>query len=211
MNELFKNISEKNKEKILSFLEINTLTFGKNNMILNNIRNTDFICLILYGSLQLIRTDINGNKIVLENIEENNIFSSLSYPLKNDEYEVLTKEPTKILIIDYSSIFEIPENKFTYYNQFLKNIITILTNKTRVINERIEILSNKTIRDKVLDYFRITSNKSKSKVIYLPYTYIELAEYLGVNRSALSREIKNLKDDGLIETKGRKIKLLYDR
>ena len=71
------------------------------------------------------------------------------------------------------------------------------------------MLSNKSIRDKLLDYFRILSKKTGSKVIYLPMSYTELADYLAVNRSALSREIKNLKDDELIETKGKRIKLLY--
>lgn len=101
------------------------------------------------------------------------------------------------------------ENRFTFYNQFLKNLINILTTIIAKANERIEVLSNKSIRDKLLDYFRILSKKTGSKVIYLPMSYTELADYLAVNRSALSREIKNLKDDELIETKGKRIKLLY--
>ena len=101
------------------------------------------------------------------------------------------------------------ENRFTFYNQFLKNLINILTTIIAKANDRIEVLSNKSIRDKLLDYFRILSKKTGSKVIYLPMSYTELADYLAVNRSALSREIKNLKDDELIETKGKRIKLLY--
>ena len=51
------------------------------------------------------------------------------------------------------------------------------------------------------------SRKNNSKIIYLPYTYIELADYLGVDRTAMYREIKSLKDDYLITVKGKKITL----
>lgn len=81
--------------------------------------------------------------------------------------------------------------------------------KIKEYNERIEILANKTIRNKLLAYFKITSKKSKSKIIYLPFNFSELADYLVVDRCAMSRELKNLKDDGLIEVEGKKIKLFY--
>ncbi|HBP13546.1 MAG TPA: hypothetical protein DD613_05730 [Firmicutes bacterium] len=171
--------------------------------------NDNFICIILTGHLQIVRNDIEGNRTILEDFLENSLFGSLSYPLKNEEYQVITKEETKIVIIDFNSILNMKENRFTFYNQFLKNLINILTTIIAKANERIEVLSNKSIRDKLLDYFRILSKKTGSKVIYLPMSYTELADYLAVNRSALSREIKNLKDDMLIETKGKRIKLLY--
>ena len=86
-----------------------------------------------------------------------------------------------------------------------------MSDKMKTINERIEILANKTIRNKLLAYFKIMSNKNKSSVIYLPYTYSDLADYLGVDRSAMYRELRSLKDDGLITTKNRRINInLYD-
>ena len=205
MNELFYNISQKNREKLLAYLEVISYKYPKNKEILSNMINDNFICIILTGHLQIVRNDIEGNRTILEDFLENSLFGSLSYPLKNEEYQVITKEETKIVIIDFNSILNMKENRFTFYNQFLKNLINIIAKA----NERIEVLSNKSIRDKLLDYFRILSKKTGSKVIYLPMSYTELADYLAVNRSALSREIKNLKDDMLIETKGKRIKLLY--
>ena len=73
----------------------------------------------------------------------------------------------------------------------------------------IEILSKKTIRSKLLTYFNIRYNQKKSKYIYLPYNYKDLAEYLAIDRCAMTREIKYLKEDGFIETKGKRITLLY--
>ena len=209
MNELFYNISEKNKEKLLTYLEAVTYKYAKNKRILNNLISNNFICIILKGSIEITRIDVEGNKRLIDSYETNSLFCSLSYSFKNEETEITTKEETKIIIIDFNSIMNMNENKLSIYNTFLKNLTIILSKIIVKSNERIEDLSNKSIRDKLLDYFKIQSKKNNSKVIYLPVSYTELADYLAVNRSALSREIKNLKDDGLIETRGRRIKLLY--
>lgn len=209
MNELFYNISEKNKEKLLTYLEAVTYKYAKNKRILNNLIINNFICIILKGSIEITRIDVEGNKRLIDSYETNSLFCSLSYSFKNEETEITTKEETKIIIIDFNSIINMNENKLSIYNTFLKNLTIILSKIIVKSNERIEVLSNKSIRDKLLDYFKIQSKKNNSKVIYLPVSYTELADYLAVNRSALSREIKNLKDDGLIETRGRRIKLLY--
>ena len=84
-----------------------------------------------------------------------------------------------------------------------------MSNKMTNINNRIEILSNKTIRNKLLAYFKIMSKRNNSKVIYLPYTFIDLADYLGVDRSAMYRELKNLKEEGLITIVNKKIILHF--
>ena len=209
MNELFYNISEKNREKLLTYLEAVTYKYAKNKRILNNLISNNFICIILKGSIEITRIDVEGNKRLIDSYETNNLFCSLSYSFKNEETEITTKEETKVIIIDFNSIINMNENKLSIYNTFLKNLTIILSKIIVKSNERIEVLSNKSIRDKLLDYFKIQSKKNNSKVIYLPVSYTELADYLAVNRSALSREIKNLKEDGLIETRGRRIKLLY--
>ena len=82
-----------------------------------------------------------------------------------------------------------------------------MSNKIQKNNERIEILTNKTTRDKLLTYFKMNSNEGNNRTIYLPFSLTDLADYLSVNRSAMSRELKYLKDEGFIEIKGRKIKL----
>ena len=209
MDELFKNIEGKNREKLLTYLEAVTYKYPKNKRILNNLVSNNFICIILEGNIEITRIDVEGNKSLIDSYETNSLFCSLSYSFKNEEIEVTTKEETKVIIIDFNSIINMNENKLSIYNTFLKNLTIILSKIIVNSNERIEVLSNKSIRDKLLDYFKIQSKKNNSKVIYLPVSYTELADYLAVNRSALSREIKNLKDDGLIETRGRRIKLLY--
>ena len=75
--------------------------------------------------------------------------------------------------------------------------------------ERIEILTKKTIRSKLLEYFNLQSKKNGSKYIYLPFNFSGLATYLAVDRSAMTRELSYLKEEGFIAVKEKKITLLY--
>ena len=84
-----------------------------------------------------------------------------------------------------------------------------MTSKMQEKNERIELLSKKTIRNKLLEYFKIKTENRITKNIYLPFTFMDLAAYLGVDRSAMHRELKHLQDEGLIEIKNKKITLKY--
>ena len=76
-------------------------------------------------------------------------------------------------------------------------------------NQKIRILTKKTIRNKLLEFFDIEQELHHSKNIYLSSTFTDLADYLAVDRSAMTRELKSLKDEGFIVIKGKKITLLY--
>lgn len=210
MIKLFDNISESSQEKILKSLEANTFIFKKNNTILSSIKKDNIIGIILEGYIEIVKTDYNGNRTIIEDLYENDVFGSDMSSISNNEYNIITKEDSKIIIIYFNEIIKNDLNT-PYYNIFIKNLLSIMSEKMKTINERIEILANKTIRNKLLAYFKIMSNKNKTRIIYLPYSFTDLADYLGVDRSAMYRELKSLKDDGLITTKNRRITLnLYD-
>ena len=209
MNRLFKKISVNQERKLLHLLETSILYFKKDNTILSTAKD-NIIGIILEGHAQIIRTDYNGNRTIIEELEEEDIFGSFISSLTSDECEIVTKEDTKVLIIDYERILEDNYNQ-PYYNQFVKNLLEITTNIIDEKNDRIEILTKKTIRDKLLEYFNIYSRKHGTHIIYLPFSLTDFADYLAVDRSAMSRELKNLKDEGFIEQDGRKIVLKYRR
>ena len=208
MRKLFANISVKDQKKLLKLLETSVLNYKKDSVILS-IVNNNIIGIILEGKAQIIRTDYNGNRTIIEELEEESIFGTALSSLSSDECQIITKENTKILVIDYDIIISSKNNNYSYYNQFIKNLLEITTNIIDEKNNRIEILTKKSIRDKLLEYFRIYRKKHGTNIIYLPFSYTDLSDYLAVDRSAMSREIKSLKEEGFISTKGRKINLLY--
>ena len=207
MIKLFDNISIKEKNKLINYLEGLFFNFKKNADISKTLKD-NIIGIIISGSAKIVYTDYNGNKLVIEELYEDDIFgSNLSY-LYNKEYEVLASEDTTVLVFDYDFIIK---NKLNtdYFNTFLKNIIIIFNDKIRKKNDRLQIISKKTIRDKLLEYFDIESSLHGSSIIYLTTSFSELADFLAIDRSAMHRELKNLKDEGIIDVKGKKITLLY--
>ncbi len=204
----FYNISDEYKLELLKVLEAQTYEFNKNEEILKKIKNRNFIGIILDGMIQIIKTDYNGNRTIIEELIENDIFGTKISSLSNNEYTITTKDKTKIIIIDYEQLIKI-NNTNIYYNQFIKNLLEIIINSVNDKNDRIEILTKKTIRNKLLEYFKIISTKNNSKNIYLPFTFTDLADYLAIDRSAMTRELKTLKEEGFIEIKNKRITLLY--
>ena len=82
-------------------------------------------------------------------------------------------------------------------------------NKVTNLNTRIEILTKRSIREKLRGYFNILSTRNLNKTFSLPFSLTDLADYLSVDRSAMMRELKCLKDEGFIRKNGNKITLLY--
>lgn len=209
MQNLFENIHPRNIEKLKRILQANTIKYRKNVNVLSNVNREDFIGIIDSGSVQLIYNDYNGNKTIIEEIGEGEIFGSINYILQAEEITCITKEETQITFIEYEQITNDEIIKNDFYIIFIKNLIKILGNQITSKNSRIELLTKRTTRDKILEYFKMQSQKKGNKVFTLPMTFTELSNYLSVDRSAMTREIKNLKDDGFIKTNGRKITLLY--
>ena len=209
MISLFKDITPDNKSKLLKLLETSNFTYQKGVNIAYLFKDKESIGLVIEGSLDIIRIDYNGTRTIIETIYEDEILGTSLTSLLSNDYEIITKEDTKILWLDYKVILGINDTKYSYYNQFIKNLLMIALEKNTLKNERIEILTQKTIRNKLLEYFRIEALKNRSKIIYLKSTWQDLADYLAIDRCAMTRELKYLKEEGFISVKGRVITLLY--
>ena len=209
MENLFENISSKNREKLLKMLRAQAIPYRKGVNILSNVNRDNFIGIVDEGSLQIVFNDYNGNSIIIEDIEKNQIFGNLISSINSDECEVITKDKTRIIYIDYDNITSPEIIKTDFYIIFVKNLIKLIATQLNTKNERIEILTKRTTRDKLLEYFRILSQKKSSKTFTIPFTFIELANYLSVDRSAMTREIKYLKTEGFIKVDGKRVRLLY--
>ena len=209
MTKLFENINEKNIDKIKRFLKASTIKYQKNVNILSNVNQDNFIAIIDSGSVQLEYSDYDGNKTVIENLNQGDLFSTITYSLKNEEMSCITKEVTQITFIEYEDILNSEIMKSDFYIIFTKNLIKLLSEQVISKNKRIEILTKKTTRDKLLEYFRIISTEKGNKSFTIPITFTDLAAYLSVDRSAMTREISYLKEEGFIRTNGRRITLLY--
>lgn len=210
MQNAFHNISTNNKNKLLSLLESKVSYFTKNDSILNNYTNENIVGIIEDGLIQVIKTSNNGNTSILQELSTGDVFTTNVNTFFSNT-DIIALEDSKIIIIDYDYIIENLDNNKDYFNQFIKNLFVIMNEKILEKNERIQILTKKTIRNKFLEYLNLQSRSKGSRNIYLPYNYKDLADYLAVDRTALAREISILKKEGFIETKGKKITILFDK
>ena len=209
MAKLLDGISLNNQRKLLKMFEAHTFTYKSDKTILSTLKHENIIGIVLEGSVQITYNNYNGDKTIIENLKEGDALGTMFLPIAEDDYEITTKNDTKIAIIDYKNIINNSFYNYSYYCEFINNLLNLMTSKMQEKNERIELLSKKTIRNKLLEYFKIKTENRITKNIYLPFTFMDLAAYLGVDRSAMHRELKHLQDEGLIEIKNKKITLKY--
>ena len=208
MGNIFDNIDSKNKYKLLRSFKADTHHFKENEDITNIVFERNVIALVISGSVNLIRNSENGNDFVLDKIDDNNIISDVLYNINRDDYYLRTTEETEIIIMNYSDLINY-RGKNKCYTTLIKNMFDIVNSKMKLFNERIDIITRKGIRNKLLAFFEVMYKKNNSRNIYLSFTFTEMADYLGVDRSAMTREIGVLKNEGFIKTTGKRITLLY--
>ena len=206
----FEGLTKLQIGKLLVLLGVHRYKYSKGEEIIPTIKNDNIIGIVLDGFAQIINIEYNGNEMVQENLGKDSVFGTTLSATNSDDCQIIAKEDTEVLIIDYVKLMRPENTNHNYFNIFLSNLFDIINTKYRETNERVKVLEKKQIREKLLKFFEIEHRKSHSKNIYLSFPFKDLADHLAIDRSAMFRELKHLKDDKLIEVDGRKIKILYE-
>ena len=194
------NIEDFSNKLLSSCERVQLKKFEKNEIITTYIINRNQVCIVLEGSADLMRYDFNGNQMVVEKFNKFDVFGEIFYQINtNNELFVLAKEKSKILIFNYDIFEKKCKKNCKMHEDLLVGLPNLVLTKVSDLNLRIELLSKKTIRDKLISYFKILSEKNFSKTFTLPFSLTDLADYLSIDRSAMMREIKILKEDGIIK------------
>lgn len=191
--------------------KIQKKSFAKGSIISTYMEKRKQICILKSGKADLIRYNLNGTKDILDKFSKNDIFGETFYPVNsNNELVVKATENCEVLFFLYDDIITRCRPNCKYHSDFSSHILELVMENMTHQNTRIEVLSKRTIRDKLLTYFSILSTKNFSKIITIPFSLTTLADYLSVDRSAMMRELKSLSDEGfIIKESKNKIKLLY--
>lgn len=186
-------------------------SFLKGDIITTYIEKRKQICILVSGKADLIRYNLNGNQDIVDKFTKNDIFGEAFYPVNsNNELAVKATENCEVLFFLYDNVITKCKPNCKYHSDFSIHLSELIMQNTIHQNTRIEVLSKRTIRDKLLTYFSILSNKNYSKIITIPFSLTTLADYLSVDRSAMMRELKSLTDEGFIVKENKNnIKLLY--
>ena len=185
-------------------------TFAKGETITSYIEKRNQFCILLSGTADLVRYDLNGNKTIVEHFSKNNIFGEVFYTVTtNNELLVEAKENCEVLFFIYDDIHKKCQKNCKFHETLTQYLPELILGKVIDLNMRIELLTKRSIRDKLLSYFSILSTRKLSTSFELPHSLTDLADYLSVDRSAMMRELKLLKEDGFVTKTGNRITLNY--
>lgn len=209
---MLENIEEIKKTQILEHLSkcVNTKikSFLPGEFIQNYGGKRKIIGIILEGNADLKRVDIKGNETILEHLSKGDIFSEMFIDDTDDPTTLVATKKTDVLFIDYLHILKDCKVNCIYHSFVLNHIMDMMLEKTVQLNKKISVLSNRTIKEKILTYLK---NEAKgNKTVTIPYSLQELADYLCIDRSAMMREIKKLIDEKKIKKNGRTF-IIYKR
>ena len=184
--------------------------FIKDEIVTTYIEKRNQLCIVLSGEVDLIRYDVNGNKTIISHFIADDVFGEVFYPANtNNELFAVARKNSEILFYTYDSLLTKCRRNCDFHKTLTSSLSELFLNNIIELNLRIELLTKRSTRSKILSYFDILSKGSLRKSFTLPYSYTDLADFLSVDRSAMMREFKLLIDEGFIQKTGSKITLLY--
>ena len=204
------NIEEFIKNFENSCHRVQKKTFLKNEVITSYIQKRNQFCILVNGNADLVRYDLNGNRTIVEHFSKNDVFGEVFYTVTtNNELLVEAREKCEVLFYIYDDIHNKCRNNCKFHQTLSEDLPELILSKVTSLNTRIELLTKRSIRDKLLGYFSMLSTRNLTKTFLLPFSLTDLADFLSIDRSAMMRELKLLKEDGFIEKSGNRITLLY--
>lgn len=208
-NKLFLGVNEELAQNLYSSLKIKREQFNKGQIAFRFSSSNNKIGYVVSGKAEIIKCNAQGNQTLLETLPSHSLFGNLfAYAHKDNEYVVVCAKTD--LIIDYipqSELMKSCGESCDCRHKFITNVLCLIGEKTAMLGERVEVISNRTIREKLLCYFSIQSSKCGSNEFKLQISLTELAEYISVDRTAMMRELKRLKEDDILIIKDKKVKL----
>ena len=206
---IFDGISEEEFQRMFVCFQAQMREFGVGEKINFHTKSENRIGIILEGEADLLKYDQDGNRNIIEHLCEQDIFGSVFFsPYDENEVEIVACDRCKIVFFDYQHLIKRCEKACLHHSVLVSNVLQIFSGKTRQLHARIETLSQRSIRNKLLNYFYQLAFQNHSNRFEIPFALNAMADYLFVDRSAMLREMKKMREEGIIESKGRHVTLL---
>lgn len=198
---LFDGISQEDRKTMLGCIGYHIGTFKKGDIVAFEEENIKHIGILLCGAVDMIKEDLWGNKTMLVRMGKDEMFGE-TFACGEDNLSVVTfmvSEDAKILFMPFDRVMHSCTMACQFHHKLIENMVHIIANKNRDLMRKVEVISKRTIREKLLAYLSIQAQVQDSHYFEIPLGRVELAEFLCVDRSALTRELAKMKDEGLID------------
>lgn len=207
---LFNGISDENLISLLGCLGAKVEFFDKKYTVFAEGSTVKYIGIILSGSAQLIQNDYFGNRSIIASFFPSEMFAEAFACADVDSLpvSVVASQPSEIMFIDCSHILHTCQNRCGFHQQLIFNLMKGLAEKNLMFHQKIEIISKRTTREKLMAYLMMIAKKNSSSSFEIPFDRQELADYLEVDRSGLSAEISKMRKEGILKSEKNRFKLL---
>lgn len=201
-NPLCLGMEESEYEEMLSLGGMRQKHFEKNEVILSAGCTTHEIGLVLSGSVNIENLDLWGSKSILSNIGAGQVFGeTYAFSRETLMVDAVAAHQTDILFWNLDILVHTPHPASTWQPKFIRNLLQISLRKNLALSQRIFCTTPKTIRGRLLVYLSNQAAKAGSNYFKIPFDRQGLADYLNVDRSALSKELGKMRDEGILTTR----------
>lgn len=201
---LFYGAAVSDLEPMLNCLDAKTADFSKGTPVFLEGEPLRFVGIVLDGAVQILREDYDGNRSILTVLKPGELFAEVfsCAGLETMPVSAIAVKKSKILLFDCRKLFVRCENPCRFHNQLLQNLLRVMAMKNLAMTRKIRHMSQKTTKEKLTAFLLDQAKQNGSSEFVIPYDRQALADYLGVERSAMSAELSRMKRNGQLDTKG---------
>ena len=207
---LFHGMEESELQPLLSCLEARLARFEKNQVVFPCGEPVKSFGIVLSGQVRIVQEDYYGNRSILTNAGAGSLFaeSFACADAKTLPVSILATAESDILFIDCHRLVAPCTNACSFHSRLIQNMLNIIAIKNIALTQKIEITSRRTTREKLLAYLSAEAQAAKHSRFSIPFNRQELADYLSVDRSAMSAELSRMRDDGILRFDKNRFELL---
>lgn len=197
---LFGGISEKELSTMLNCLDAKRHDYAKDEFIFQAGDRVDSIGILLKGSAHIMKESYQGDRTILSVLEEGDYFAEAlcCAGIQESPVSVQVRSDAVVLTLNFSRILHTCSRSCSFHTKLIENMMYILANKNIALQSHFEVISRKSMREKILGYLHSLAVK-QGNTISIPLNREEFADYLCVDRSALSHELARMKSNGIID------------
>ena len=198
---LFDGIRPEDRKLMLGCIGYHIGTFRKGDIVAFDAENIRHLGIVLCGAVDMVKEDLWGNSTLLVRTRRGEVFGE-TFACGSDSLSTVTflvSEDAQILFLPFDRVMHSCSMACQFHHRLVMNTVRIIANKNRDLMRKVEVVSKRSIREKLLAYLSIQAQALGSRYFEIPLGRVELAEYLCVDRSALTRELAKMKEEGLID------------
>lgn len=209
-NELFKGIKKEELVQVFTCLGARVKSFPKGAYLVRAGESLQDIGVLLSGRAQITRVDLVGNRMIVAGLYPSDLFGESFACLETRELPVSVEagEDCQVLWLNMKRVITVCSSTCQFHSRLIENMLRVLAGKNVALNEKVRLLSLKTTREKLLQYLFGCGERQGTTGFEIPYNRSELADFLGVDRSAMSRELSRMQEEGLLKFSRNRFQLL---